>query len=75
MSNSFPPEQERDELPDEIRFDYAKAKPNRFADQLKNVEVLIVLDPDVAAVFRTSESVNRVLRSLIENMPSPTVSE
>jgi len=29
----------------------------------------VVLDPDVAAVFSTPQSVNAVLRALIETMP------
>ena len=59
-----------DELPEEIQFDYSKAKPNRFAEQLQDRQILIALDPDVAAVFRDAEAVNRVLRALIETMPS-----
>lgn len=58
-----------DELPDEIIFDYSKAKPNRFAQRLKEQQTLIALDPDVAAVFGNAEVVNRVLRALIETMP------
>ena len=63
-----------DELPEEIQFDYSKAKPNRFAERLKDRQILIALDPDVAAVFGDAEAVNRVLRALIETMP-PTLSE
>lgn len=63
-----------DELPDEIRFDYAKAKSNRFADRLKDQQILVALDPDVAAVFGNAETVNRVLRALIKTMP-PTSAE
>lgn len=63
-----------DELPDEIQFDYARAKPNRFADRLKDQQILVALDPDVAAVFGNAETVNRVLRALIETMP-PTPAE
>ena len=63
-----------DELPGEIEFDYSKAKPNRFAERLKDRQILIALDPDVAAVFGDAEAVNRVLRALIETMP-PTLSE
>jgi len=59
---------EDDVLP-EYHFDYSKAKPNRFAAQLKAGARTIVLEPDVAKVFSTSESVNAVLRSLIETMP------
>lgn len=63
-----------DELPNEMRFDYSKAKPNRFADRLKDQQILVALDPDVAAVFGDAETVNRVLRALIETMP-PTSAE
>jgi len=63
-----------DDLPAEIRFDYSKAKSNRFAVRLKDQQILIALDPDVAAVFDNAETVNRVLRALIETMP-PTSAE
>lgn len=59
---------EKDMLP-EYRFDYGKARPNRFAANLKRGTRAVVLDPDVAAVFSTPESVNAVLRALIETMP------
>ena len=61
-------EPDKDLLP-EYRFDYSKARPNRFAAKLKNA---VVLDPDVAAVFSTPESVDAVLRALIETMPQPS---
>jgi hypothetical protein len=32
--------------------------------------VVVVLEPDVAQVFKTPESVNEVLRALIATMPS-----
>ena len=52
----------------EYRFDYRKAKPNRFAARLKGSR-LVLLDADVAERFPTTESVNRVLRALIAAMP------
>jgi hypothetical protein len=58
-----------DDMRDEYRFDYSKAKPNRFADEIGQDRLMIVLDPDVAVVFKTPESVNRVLRALIATMP------
>ena len=61
---------ETDEMRDEYQFDYSKAKPNRFADKIGQDQLMIVLDPDVAAVFKTPESVNRVLRALITSMPT-----
>ena len=48
-----------DEMQDEYRFDYGEAKPNRFAPRIGRDQLMIVLDPDVAAVFKTPESVNR----------------
>jgi hypothetical protein len=59
-----------DELFPEYRFDYEKAKPNRFAVGHKTQKLtVVVLDEDVAQVFTTPESVNKVLRALIEAMP------
>ena len=52
----------------EYRFDYSKSKPNRFANALSKDSVAVVLDPDVAQVFDSSQSVNAVLRTLISAM-------
>jgi len=49
----------------EYRFDYRKSRPNRFASLMKGRTVAVVLDPDVASVFQSSESVNSLLRSVI----------
>jgi len=62
------PETDKDLLP-EYRFDYSKARLNRFAARLNGESRTVVLDPDVAAIFSTPESVNAVLRALIETMP------
>jgi len=53
----------------EYRFDYKKAKPNRFAEKMKNEPVVILLDDDVAKVFKTTEQVNKALRALISAIP------
>jgi hypothetical protein len=58
-----------DELLPEYRFDYRKARPNRFATAYKPGSRVVVLDPDVAKVFTTPESVNAVLRALLATMP------
>jgi hypothetical protein len=59
--------------PSEMRahydFDYSKSRPNRFAKRLSEGAVAVVLDPDVATVFQSSESVNAFLRSAITAMP------
>jgi hypothetical protein len=62
-------QQPDDDLQPEYRFDYRKARPNHFAARLKGGRRAVVLDPDVAEVFSTPESVNAVLRALIETMP------
>ncbi len=54
----------------EYRFDYSKAKPNRFALDVKEGSVAVLLDPDVASVFTSSESVNQFLRSVIAALPA-----
>lgn len=53
----------------EYRLDYRKARPNRFAPLMKGKTVAVVLDPDVASVFQSSESVNALLRSVISALP------
>ena len=57
------------EMRTEYRFDYAKAKPNRFATRIKKGTVAVILDPDVAEVFRSSDAVNSFLRSVISTLP------
>lgn len=63
------PSRQRGDMRREYRFDYRKARPNRFAARLKDGTVVVVLDPDVASVFRSSESVNALLRSVISALP------
>ncbi|MEZ4729598.1 MAG: hypothetical protein R3E79_20915 [Caldilineaceae bacterium] len=61
------------ELKEHYDFDYSKAKPNRFAARLAQEQVMVVLDPDMAAIFPTSEAVNealRVLATAAQNLPN-----
>jgi hypothetical protein len=58
-----------DDLRPQYEFDYSKARPNRFAARVAADTRAVVLDPDVAKVFTTPESVNAVLRALIQTMP------
>ena len=53
----------------EYRFDYRRAKPNRFAEKMSEGVVVVILEPDVAAVFKSSEAVNALLRSVIAALP------
>jgi hypothetical protein len=58
------------DMPAEYQLDWSKAKPNPYAARLKDT-VAVVLAPDVAEVFPTSEAVNTLLRSVIAAVPRP----
>src|ERR1043165_1183320 len=57
-------------LRSEYRFDYSRSKPNRFAAKMSKGTVAVVLEPDVAEIFGSSEVVNDLLRSIIAAIPS-----
>jgi len=59
-----------DELARSYRFDYSKARLNRFAGVMSNDAVVVALDPDVARVYRTSRQVNAALRATLSPRPS-----
>jgi uncharacterized protein (DUF4415 family) len=59
-----------EDLQPEYKLNYAAAKPNRFAGATQPGAVAILLDPDVAEVFKNGNSVNEVLRALLTTMPS-----
>lgn len=59
----------KDDLRPEYRFDYSKARPNRFAARMAKDQLIVIVDPDVAKVFKTPESVNRALRALLGAIP------
>ncbi len=48
----------RGEMRREYQFDYRKLRPNRFPSSMRSGTAAIVLDPDVASVFLSHESVN-----------------
>lgn len=57
------------ELRPEYRFDYRKAKPNRFAAEAVKGGFVVLVDEDIAQVFQTPEAIKDVLRALIATMP------
>ncbi len=61
--------QDRDDLRAEYELDYREARPNRFAGRVDPERLVVALDPDVSRVFTTPQSVNTVLRALIQVMP------
>ena len=60
---------EADDLRPEYSFDYSKAMPNRFAGRIVDPRTVVLLDPDLAKVFTTSEAVNTALRALLSALP------
>lgn len=68
-SNRRPRPKAAGEMRAEYKFNYAKARPNRFAARMKGSTVAVVLDPDVASVFQSSKAVNSLLRSVISALP------
>jgi hypothetical protein len=52
----------KDGLLREYRLDYSKAKPNRFAAEMPVETIAVVLEPDIAAVFKSAKTVNAALR-------------
>ena len=71
-----PSNSEDELLPESYQFDYKQGKPNRFVKRSGKPKLtVVVLDEDVAEVFSTPESVNKVLRALIEAMPQASSGE
>ena len=58
-----------DELLPEYNFDYSKARSNSFAIPKDEKSVTVILQPDVAKVFKTSEEVNKALRAILSAIP------
>ena len=64
----MPSEPGPEDMPPEYELDWSKAKANPYAARLKNT-VAVILAPDVARAFPTSESVNTALRSVRASVP------
>lgn len=59
-----------DDLLPEDDLDYSKGCPNPVAGKADKSQVVVMLEPGIAEVFTTPESVNAVLRALISTMPA-----
>ena len=53
------------ELQADVEIDYAQARRGKYAAQVRVASNIVKLDPDVEAVFQTSDAVNEALRALI----------
>jgi hypothetical protein len=60
--------QENDHLEDEMKpeYDIRGGVRGKYYEEYIKGSTVVLLDPDVAAVFRDSESVNRALRGIIK---------
>ena len=66
-----------DDMLPEYHFDYRQARPNRFATDIAEGSLIVVLEPDIAQVFKTPESIKAVLRAIagvLSQQSSETVS-
>jgi hypothetical protein len=64
MKNAKP---RSDELRSEYKLsDFKKLERGKYYERVKENSNVVVLDPEIAAVFRNSAAVNKALRSLIE---------
>jgi len=59
----------QDDMLHEYRFDYGKARPNRFAEGIAEGSLVVVLEPELAQVFKTPEQVRTILRAIADALP------
>jgi hypothetical protein len=69
MSENELLEQNEDMLP-EYHLDYSKACPNRFAEGIVEGSLVVVLEPELARVYKTPECVKAILEAIAQVMPS-----
>ncbi len=68
MSENDLIEQNKDMLP-EYHFDYNKARPNRFAQDIAEGSLVVLLEPELAQVFKTPEHVKAILKAIAQAIP------
>ena len=61
-------EQNDDMLP-EYHLDYSKARPNRFAKGIAEGSMVVVLEPELARVYKTAERVKAILEAIAQVVP------
>ncbi len=47
-------------------YDFSKGNRGKYAKRYKEGTNIVLLDPDVAKIFKTSSSVNKALRAMAE---------
>ncbi len=61
-------EMKGDMLP-EYHFDYSQARPNRFATDVAAGSLVVILEPELAQVFKTSDKVKVILQAIANALP------
>lgn len=59
---------DKDEMRDE--YDFSKGQRGRYVDRFGDGSNVVVLDPDVAAAFKSEREVNEVLREALRRRKS-----
>ncbi len=67
MNESELMEQNDDMLP-EYHLDYSKARSNRFAKGIAEGSLVVVLEPELAQVYKTPERVKAILEAIAQAM-------
>jgi hypothetical protein len=55
-------------------YNFSGGVRGKYVDRLKKSGQLVLLEPDIAKVFTTSESVNKALRKLLPTVRTPRAS-
>jgi hypothetical protein len=63
--NVMNPDDLEDDLRPEYDFDFSKAVRGKYYQEYMRSSNVVVLEPDVAAAFQTSDAVNAALRSML----------
>lgn len=45
-------------------YDFSRSRPNKYASRFRTGSAVVVLDPDIAAIFPSAAEVNEALRAL-----------
>ncbi len=53
----------------EYHLDYSKARPNRFAEGVSEGSLVVVLEPELARIFKTPQHVKAILEAIAHAMP------
>jgi len=54
-----------DTMRDEYHFDYSKAEWGKFAGKVERTKTAVYIDPEVAAAFPDSDTINEALKQVI----------